>query len=215
MLDGQCFVWFEGGAVPGEAAGFLMNRGLSSVRSAQGLIVQFGALSVRPEPPPYSIAPDAARDLLMVVLLPATERAAMLRKIFDAAGPERFLALVAEFVALAESVVANNREMIEMELITKAEWWPHQAEKINLPTLWGALSGIALAQAAPDQARLCSGCAFRTGTPANQSPSTTLDAAGQCEPGEGAFLCHMKEDAKGRCRTACAGWLQARGRVPS
>ena len=66
---------------------------------------------------------------------------------------------------------------------------PQLAEKINLPTLFGALHGVVLAAGVKSD-KTCGGCAFRLGTPANQSPITTGDADWYFHPGEGDCLCH-------------------------
>ncbi|OWK35167.1 hypothetical protein FRUB_10009 [Fimbriiglobus ruber] len=93
-------------------------------------------------------------------------------------------------------MVENNREMAELLLITEGGLSPDEAAKANLPTLFGALGGILLTEGV-DQAKTCGGCAFRLGTCANQSPSTTCDADWCSHPGEQDFMCHEDLDDQG------------------
>lgn len=117
--------------------------------------------------------------------------------------------MLAAMVGLAASLSENGREMVELVLVVEGGMHPSTAEKANLPTLEGALAGIALADGI-DAARLCAGCAFRMGTPANQSPVTTADAGECAEPGEEAFYCHEEFNADGSPAKACAGFALRR-----
>jgi hypothetical protein len=98
--------------------------------------------------------------------------------------------------------------MIELLLIAEGGMHPHEAERVNLPTLFGAPNGVLLAQGV-DQTKTCGGCAFRLGTCANQSPSTTCDAD-WCSGGEDHFMCHEDLDEAGNPTRKCTGFTQAR-----
>jgi hypothetical protein len=94
--------------------------------------------------------------------------------------------------------------MIETVFITEGNLHPHEAEKINLPTILGALQGRELAEGI-EQDKLCSGCAFRIGAAANQCLSTTSDAH-YCVEDSDHFYCHINLDDKGEPTNACAGY---------
>ena len=116
--------------------------------------------------------------------------------------------VLADFIIMARTVVENNREMIEDFLVQEGVLHPHESVKINLPTLFGALNGLALAEGI-DENRVCKGCAYRVGTCANQSPVTTCDADWQ-QNNSDMFWCHenLKED--GSPTRKCTGFLQQR-----
>lgn len=161
-----------------------------------------------PKATDYAISDDDARELLGVVTLPHEYRSMLLTKYAAERGTVALAELFSQFIGLANSVVANNREMAEMLLITEAKMHPHEAEKVNLPTLFGALNGVILARGV-DQSKTCGGCAFRLGTCANQSPSTTCDAD-WCSDGEVQFMCHEDLDPAGNPTQKCTGFTQAR-----
>lgn len=159
----------------------------------------------------YAIARSDADWLRGTVLMDAEIRVKVLQRYLRDNGADALVALFAQFMGLANSVVANNREMVELILITEAGMTPATAEQSNLPTVFGALQGVTIA-AGIDQSKLCHGCAFRLGTVANQSPVTTSDADWCSHPGEKNFLCHMDGQAEGQHRKACAGFAQLRAR---
>lgn len=113
--------------------------------------------------------------------------------------------LFAQFIGMANAVVANNREMIEQYLICDKGEYPHSASKINLPTILGACKGVTLA-AKTKCTKPCDSCAFRVGTPANQSDITTSDAEHAMDNGK-EFWCHESEDERGNCQAVCRGYL--------
>lgn len=160
----------------------------------------------------YALTP-AARDVLMgATSLPADLRALVLRHFLADHGAEALIEAFAQFIGLANSVVANNREMIEIILICDGGMSDREAEKANLPTVFGALNGLKIAEGL-EPAGMCEGCAFRVGAPANQSPCTTVDADHCAEPGEVNFLCHAEGlDDRGEPTRGCAGWAQLRAR---
>jgi hypothetical protein len=157
----------------------------------------------------YDIPPHMARALRVVALMPADLRREAVRDL--PLDREALADLFAEFIGLANSVADNCREMVELLLITEGGMHPHTAEKANLPTIGGALAGVGLA-AGLDTSTMCSGCAFRPGTPANQSPVTTLDADCLSHPGEEPFWCHHDMNDRGEPTKACAGFAQLRAK---
>lgn len=154
----------------------------------------------------YALTKSDAGRLSGIPYLPEDIRRMALARILDEIGPTEMVRLFSQFIGLANSVVANNREMIEMLGITSGDLHPHDAHQINLPTIQGALNGVRLAADAPRKG-MCQGCAFRLGTPANQSPVTTLDAEYSInERDRQEFLCHERLDRKGRPKSLCAGF---------
>ena len=152
----------------------------------------------------YKIASADARMLIGLCGLPAPARAEALADLARRKGVSATLDLFAQFIGLANAVAANNREMVEIILITDGDMHPHTAEKANLPTIAGALRGVALANFVPHvDEKMCGGCAYRLGTPANQSPYTTADA----EYAGLEFRCHEDIDDQGNvlARRTCRG----------
>lgn len=159
----------------------------------------------------YSLTREQAMDLAGLAALPTAVREEMILKLAVRRGPVYVARLLAQFIGLANSVVHNNREAIENFAIVDGAMHPHTAEKLNLPDIFGACNGAALAVDI-DQAKLCGGCAFRLGTCANQSGSTTCDADYLAHPGEEPFYCHEDMNEDGTPKRACAGFAQLRAR---
>lgn len=155
----------------------------------------------------YAMTDEEAGALLGATQLPADLRKIVLTRYLEEHGQEKLIDLFAQFMGLATSVVANNREMCELILI-EAGMNFMQAEKANLPTIFGALQGVRLANGV-NQDKVCHGCAFRLGSCANQSPITTTDAH-YCVIEDTDFLCHEDLDDNGKPLHKCRGFGQAR-----
>jgi hypothetical protein len=158
----------------------------------------------------YSFSADEAKALMGITLLPNDLRHRALVAFMQERSVHALIQAFAQFIGLANSVVENNREMVELILITEGGMHPHTVEKANLPTIFGALNGVILTDGV-DQTKTCGGCAYRLGTPANQSPCTTVDAD-WCAKTEDKFLCHQDLDHKGNPTRKCTGFTQARKR---
>lgn len=159
----------------------------------------------------YALSLADASELAGLVLVDHDIRIQLLERYLNLHSVLELMNLFSQFVGMANSVVENGREMTEIILITEGGMWPNQAEKANLPTMFGACNGVKLA-AEIDPAKTCPGCAFRLGTPANQSPCTTDDADWCGNPGASAFMCHEDLDDKGEPTKGCAGFAQLRVR---
>lgn len=157
----------------------------------------------------YSLTHDDAAWLAGACGLPADIRSEAFTSYAALHGIGALANLFAQFIGMANSVVANNREAIELFGIIEGGMSPQQAEKLNLPTIFGACNGAMIA-AGIEQKPLCHGCAFRVGALANQSPATTCDADWCSHPGEEPFYCHEDMDEKGDPTKACAGFAQLR-----
>ena len=153
----------------------------------------------------YKIAPRDADELKGISGLPHEFRLLRLQQLF-ADRPAKALELFSQFIGLANSVIANNREAAEMILILEGNMWPQSAEKANLPTIFGALNGIGLA-ASVNQRKTCHSCAFRLGTCANQSPITTCDVQYVAE-NDDRFMCHLDMNENDEPTKVCAGYKQ-------
>lgn len=155
----------------------------------------------------FAISAEDAKDLSGISLMPADLRAELLSRLAEKHGTAWLVGLFAQFVGLANSVMASGREAMEDILMIDGEMHPYSAEKVNLPTIFGALQGVILADGIK-QRPLCHGCAFRLGTPANQSPSTTADVT-WCLSGDDGFMCHTEFDKQGKPKRKCKGFAQA------
>lgn len=151
---------------------------------------------------------EQARALKPIVWLPYKDRCHALKRLADQIGPERLAELFAAFIGLANSVVNNNKFCIELFGIVSGDYDPSSNEEYNLPTIFGALNGIELAASIPRQRGLCHGCAYRLGTPANQSPITTEDADYLAEENGRQFWCHEHVDENGKPTRVCGGHKQ-------
>ncbi|MFJ9451483.1 hypothetical protein [Herbaspirillum sp. NPDC101397] len=153
----------------------------------------------------YKLSRPQAEFVQAVALMPADLRAVLVEDYAARHGIASIAALFVEFVGLANSVARNCAQMSESLLIENG-MHPHTAEKINLPTIFGAAAGALLALPIK-QRGTCQGCAYRRGTPANQSPVTTCDADHAVDELVD-FMCHEKLDAGGRPVRVCAGHAQ-------
>lgn len=163
--------------------------------------------------PTYALTDAQAEILGIVVLATPEERQQRLQRFLHAEGSQALLHLVVQFIGLANSVTANCRTVGEDILVCDGGMHPHDAEKINMPTIFGAIAGVRLANSVVDKP-LCSGCAYRLGTPANQCEPTTSDVT-WCLGNADAFLCHERLAADGQPINQCAGHTQALKQLPA
>lgn len=116
------------------------------------------------------------------------------------------LNLLRNTLLLANSIAENCKEWLEMAAIIHGDMHPYQAEKLNIPTLNGALSAaVAIPRVDPCD-KMCVTCAFRVGSPANQTEATASDIFDCLEDGT-LFMCHDFEGAKPT--RACRGFVAA------
>lgn len=158
----------------------------------------------------YDLPPKAVEWLKGLCLLPGDIRLQGLQKAAKEHGRDEVIKWFAEFMGLANSVIANNRDAIEEFRIMPGEVHPERASNINLPTVLGAMLGIELACSSKARGR-CGGCAFRIGSLANQSPTTTDDALYALEE-DAKFWCHEDLDEHGNPTKLCPGWAEAKAR---
>jgi hypothetical protein len=115
--------------------------------------------------------------------------------------------LFANFIGMANSVVANAADMADEVLITECGVHPDRFESVNLPTIIGACQGVVIA-AKCDPTGACHGCAYRVGSIANQSPVATADADFMSFDATG-FMCHAYVDDSGSPTKVCVGHAKA------
>ncbi|WP_371436360.1 hypothetical protein [Polaromonas sp.] len=113
------------------------------------------------------------------------------------------LALTERFVM---AVTAMREETITLA-ICEFGMHPHEAEKLNLPTMLGSLAGLGLP--AIDAANACATCAFRQGSCANQCPATVSDALGCIESKGSPFFCHEGVATGTDPKRVCRGYALA------
>jgi hypothetical protein len=157
----------------------------------------------------YELCKSDASWLAGAVLMPPDIRQKVFEKYAEENGQARLVNLFVQFVGMANSVVENGRAFLEEVAIIHGDMHPYQAEKLNLPTIYGACRGAEMAHGITQDA-LCGGCAFRIGTHANQSPTTTCDADACAHPYEQPFMCHEDLDEGGNPTKGCAGAAQLR-----
>lgn len=156
----------------------------------------------------YSLNAEEAKYIgeLVIPTMPKDMRLELLSNYKNKFGTAALMNLIVEFFAVAASVESNMRESVELFLVTDCHQHPHDAEKINLPTLMGAAKGSQHAVGPfPGQ---CHGCAFRLGSYANQSLVTMIDAA-DCVADMDQFNCHINTDSKGEPTNPCVGYLRS------
>ncbi len=105
---------------------------------------------------------------------------------------------------LAESISTNCRDWLETAAIIHGDIHPYSTEKLNIPTLLGALSS-AVTVPRVDISNCCATCAFRVGSIANQTEAVAQDVLLALENGE-VFYCH---DGEGAPKIACHGFVEA------
>lgn len=159
----------------------------------------------------YIFATKDAQTLMGAVGLPDWARKEILNHYVKEGDINDLINLFSQFIGMANSVVENCRDSLELFCIVEKDYGPYQAEKINLPTIFGALQGIHLAENI-DQNKTCHGCACRIGSLANQSPTTTCDvdyclSGGTYGENEDKFMCHedMENDKPTKL---CRGYAQ-------
>lgn len=155
----------------------------------------------------YSITAADANELAGAVLLPADLRRQVLQRLAGQRDQAEMLDLFAQVLGMANAVAENCREMVELILVTEGGMHPHTAEQANLPTMFGALQGVILANGI-DPKGTCRGCAYRLGSPANTSSVTTLDAV-SCQENLQHFFCHAYLDEDGMPIRSCVGHSKA------
>lgn len=155
----------------------------------------------------YDFEPKVADYLKGIVLHDTEIRRECIAVMRDKFGDDAVIESFVQFIGLANSVMYNQRDFLELYAITEMDMHPNTAEKINFPSIFGALLGVGLAKYGCEKA--CSGCAFRLGSHANQSETTTGDADWCGHPGEPPFMCHENLD-EGEPTKVCAGWLRLR-----
>ncbi|TQC94702.1 hypothetical protein FK216_15580 [Moraxellaceae bacterium AER2_44_116] len=151
----------------------------------------------------YDFSGNQANVLSVAINLPLQHRVSFLA---EQMSPDNLLLAFANFIGMANSVSENTFLAVEQILVECGVTHPDRLSGANLPTLTGALNGYELSQGI-SQKRTCKGCAYRKGTPANQSLITTTDAS-YCIDSYEDFHCHEKLDDNGQPVKLCAGHVQ-------
>lgn len=170
---------------------------------------QMVAKAHQPAATDYDIDPVLANMLYGVATMPANDRFVALMAMGREHGWVQLIGMMAEFIGLANSVAENAGLHAASLLVEFGLAHPYTAERINMPSILGALNGLQLVKGI-DTSTVCHGCAFRRGSIANQSLCTTMDAEHCTSPGEEAFMCHENMDTNGNPTTGCRGFAQRR-----
>ncbi len=186
--------------------------GLTGTSQDWRVAESMGLLTARPRddiaPVDYDIDPVVGQLLAAIAMQLFDERVVLLREFFGMKGAPSLIDVFAQFIGLANSVAANAREHAELIAIMNGMHYI-SAEKINMPSIVGALMGLVIA-AEISAEPLCHGCAYRRGSVANQCLPTVLDATDCVHPGEVSFMCHEGIGEDDQPVAACRGFAQQR-----
>jgi len=151
--------------------------------------------------PRYNIGRDDAVYLLALMNNPDAIK--MTRSEEDLKG------LLVNVLKLAETISENCREWLELAGIVHGDMHPYQAEKLNIPTLIGALSS-AITVPRVDTSDCCHSCAFRVGSSANMTEAVASDVM-DCMTDGTVFYCHHKvdENFETKPKHSCRGFVAA------
>jgi hypothetical protein len=155
----------------------------------------------------YELNNDQASLLASACLMPMELRREVLAKFLSKQGAAAQLELLVQVIGMANSVAENCRTIAEGLLVTEGGLHPYAAEKINMPTVHGALLGVHASNGVTERG-LCLGCAYRRGTPANQCLPTQTDIRWCGDDGIQKFMCLERLDAAGAPTKTCAGHAQ-------
>jgi hypothetical protein len=153
----------------------------------------------------YKLEKTELDVLTIATVMSDPMRQAFLTDYLQNRGIKECIRLFSQFIGMANSLEANTRSFIEEYLIVECRHAPQVAARINLPSILGALSGARMA-IDPDP-KMCHGCAFRHGTPANQSVSTTGQAV-ECVEGDDLFMCHFNLESGSDPKKQCVGYIR-------
>lgn len=147
-----------------------------------------------------------ATVLLSVSEMGEVERCAVIEGYLD--DKTHAARLISALIGVTDSIAENSRECVEVFAISGANLLhPNSAEKLNLPSFQGAMTGVVLSTLIGDSS-VCKSCAFAKGAPANQCPTTTVDAT-DCVAGEDEFYCHQGIQDGDAPKKLCRGYLAA------
>ena len=153
----------------------------------------------------YALSRKDSEYLASVTLMPSDMRLELLRRYRKKNGQDALLKLFVEFIGLANSVEHNVYKRIQSIAVEYLNMPTVDAERLNLPTILGALDGSGIAVDNPTKG-MCGGCAFRRGSTANECLSTVLDALESVRNKDQRFMCHGKGFSDGKATRLCAGF---------
>jgi hypothetical protein len=158
------------------------------------------------EAAPYTISQKDAEMLMGVIVptMPHDIRVTILKKLGPKSRAE-MIELFAQFIGMCARIEENSREFLQLFAITELNVHFREAEKLQFPSMFGALNGIQ--NAVEPTPGMCSTCAYRLGSVANQCPITSQDADDAAD-GMFKFHCHHDLDDKGEPTRLCAGWAK-------
>lgn len=156
----------------------------------------------------YTFTDDEQRHLGGWTVLPYDARIEMMERFFADKEKTEIISMFSSFIDMAHAVIDNCRELAELAAIGEWGVHPHEVEKLNMPTLLGAVNGYKMAHGV-DPDRLCHGCAYRKGSVANTCLVTVCDTT-YCDENGQTFMCHENLNPLGEPTQKCRGFLKAR-----
>jgi hypothetical protein len=141
-------------------------------------------------------------------LLPHRTRLEEMAKFFANRDIFEIMRMFSNYIDMAETVILNTREQYEVFAIAGGNLHPNDADKVNVPSILGAINGLKIAGDL-DPAKFCHGCAFRKSSVANTCLTTVADTEYCSQEGQ-TFMCHENLDPKtGEPTQKCRGFLKA------
>lgn len=154
----------------------------------------------------YDFTIDQLEALADAIFMPDIKRLDVLYANFQHLDKMDLIKIMDNMIAMALSVAHNNVQVFKNVIVETGVELTKLHDRPNLPSFPGAILGALLATRCEKDAPMCSGCAFRKGSPANQS-DTVLGAAHCAEMGaEDVFWCHHNLDQTGDATQICQGW---------
>lgn len=155
----------------------------------------------------YAFSDDELKQIGAWVLLPHEMRMELMEKFFAGKDPQAIMSMFSNFIDLAHTTVENCEEQAWSCAVGIWGADPNEADKLNMPSLAGAITGVKLSQGVEPN-HLCHGCAYRRGSVANTCMVTTFDAAWCHGEFDQPFMCHenIKDDEEPTQK--CRGFLK-------
>lgn len=152
----------------------------------------------------YALTEEESDHLTILHVSPNDLRHELLTKWRKQFGVKYVDSLFVKFLAVSKSVGEGVPKAVTTYLVREHEYTANQANRMNLPSIHGALIGAAIAQE-PCKG-MCADCAYRKGSLPNMSFATTYEA--QFKDDGVPFMCHHHMDDNDEPTKVCAGYTK-------
>ncbi|WP_313043239.1 hypothetical protein [Acinetobacter sp.] len=152
---------------------------------------------------------DQDSDLLIELLgVSQNERLARIRQLFVEHSKDEVLSVLNAFIEISSQFSNACLDAVNVHLAIEGDYI--YTDRLNMPSLVGALKGAKLLKHIDDPTKVCKGCAYRIGTMANCS-EVTLPEVEICLADGFVFFCHEninEHDIDHKSLKACKGYAQ-------